>query len=95
MNKQQAYFEKNIVPFRQKIRELESENNQLHRDKAILRVTVEDLECKNDKLQREIDSLMNFINLQPEERKRVLERSEALNGFSQLFTGISSLYNKI
>ena len=91
MNKQQAYFEKNVVPYRQKIRELESENNQLHRDKAILRVMVEGLECENEKLQREIDSLMNFANLKPEERKRILERSEMLNGINQLFTGISKI----
>lgn len=92
MNKQQEYFENNIVPYRQKIRELESDNNQLHRDKAILSIKIETLECENEKLQREIESIMEFANMSPEDRKTILKRSESLNMVSGLFKSVSGFY---
>jgi regulator of replication initiation timing len=92
MNKQQEYFEKNVVPYRQKIRELESENNQLHRDKAILRVNVEALEYENERLQVEIKSISELANMTPEDRKSALARSKSLTMLNDLLNSFSNMY---
>jgi chromosome segregation ATPase len=92
MNKQQEYFEKSVVPYRQEIRELNTENNQLYRDNAILRVNIETLECENERLQSEIKSILELANMTPEDRKLALDRSKSLNIVSGLFNSFSSMY---
>ena len=92
MTKQQEYFEKNVIPYRQKIRELESENNQLHRDKAVLSIKVEGLECENEKLANDVKNLMEFVNMTPEDRKNVLEQSKVFSNLNSFVSSISRLY---
>lgn len=92
MTKQQEYFEKNVIPYRQKIRELESENNQLHVDKAVLCMQIEGLECENEKLMNEIKSIMEFANMTPGDRRNALTRTEIFSNLNSFVSSVSRLY---
>lgn len=92
MNKQQAHFEKCIIPYRQKIRQLETENEQLRIDRYNLKSINQNLEDRIDKLQEENKALLDAMNMSEEDRKLMLKRNKLTSDFSTLMNAFSRVY---
>jgi predicted RNase H-like nuclease (RuvC/YqgF family) len=93
MNKQQAYFEKEVIPYRQKIRQLESESKDIRFDNYTLKSMNEDLKNKLDKKENEIQNLLTIMNMSDEDRKVMLKREKSTQEFSSMFNALSRAFH--
>ena len=92
MNKQKEYFEKNIVPYRQKIRQLEKENEDLRLDRHTVKLINEDLKMKLKNKEMEIQNLLSLMNMSDEDRRLMLAREKSTQEFSSLLNTFSRVF---
>ena len=93
MNKQQAYFEKEVIPYRQKIRQLESESKDIRFDNYTLKSMNEDLKNKLDKKENEIQNLLTIMNMSDEDRMVMLKREKSTQEFSSMVNALSRAFH--
>ena len=93
MNKQQEYFEKNIIPYRQKIRQLESENKDLRIENYTTRSINDELKRKIESKEQEIQSLLSIMNMSEEDRKTMLKSKKSLNEFASVMNSLNRAFN--
>lgn len=92
MNKQQEHFEKNIVPYRQKIRQLEKENDDLRIDNSTVKSINENLKNKLKNKELEIQSLLSVMKMSEDDRVAMLKREKSLQEYTSLINSMSRAF---
>lgn len=92
MNKAQAQFEKSIVPYRQKIRDLDLENQGLRIDKSILKTQNEVLVQKLKDKDQELEKMLSIMGMSKEDLQSLIKSSEHMSSLMGLVGSMARVY---